>query len=68
MDSIEFYKNRERCGIQTTKPLHLSTESKKNSTDTCSTLNGEQIPSVSETVHLGIDRNIRSLVDIKKKL
>ena len=72
MDIVEFYKNRERYGIQTTKssslPLHLSTESKKNSTDTCVTLDGEQIPSVLETVHLGIDRNTRSLVDIKKKL
>ena len=42
MDIVEFYKNRERYGIQTTKssnlPLHLSTESKKNSTDTCVTL------------------------------
>ena len=46
----------------------LSMESKKNSTDTCVTLDGEQIPSVFETVHLGIDRNTRSLVDIKKKL
>ena len=43
-------------------------ESKKNPTDTCVTLDGEQIPSVSETVHLGVDRNTRSLVDIKKKL
>ena len=68
MDSVEFYKNRERYVIQTTKSshllLHLSTESKKNSTDTCITLDGEQIPSVFETVHLGIDRNTRSLVDI----
>ena len=66
MDILEFYKNRERYGIQTTKssnlPLHLSTESKKNSTDTCVTLDGEQISSVFETVHLGIDRNTRSLV------
>ena len=58
--------------IQTTKssnlPLHLSTESKKNSTDTCVTLDGEQIPRVLETVHLGIDRNTISFVDIKKKL
>ena len=72
MDIVEFYKNRERYGIQTTKssslPLHLSMESKKNSSDTCVTLDGEQIPSVFETVHLGIDRNTRSLVDIKKKL
>ena len=56
--------------IQTTKssnlPPHL--ESKKNFTDICVTLDGEQIPSVLETVHLGIDRNTRSLVDIKKKL
>ena len=72
MDIVEFYKNRERYGIQTTKssnlPLHLSTQSKKNSTDICVTLDVEQIPSVFETVHLGIDRNTRSLVDIKKKL
>ena len=69
MDIVEFYKNRERYGIQTTKSsnLPLSMES-KNSTDTCVTLDGEQIPSVFETVHLGIDRNTRSLVDIKKKL
>ena len=70
MNIVEFYKNRERYYIQTTKssnfPLHLSTESKKNSTDTCVTLDGEQIPSVFETVHLGIDRNTRSLVHIKK--
>ena len=66
MDIVEFYKNRERYGIQTTKssslPLHLSTESKKNSSDIYVTLDGEEIPRVSETVHLGIDRNTRSLL------
>ena len=71
MNIVEFYKNRERYGIQTTRSSnlhHLSTESRKNSTDNCVTLDGEQIPSVFETVHLDIDRNTRSLADIKKKL
>ena len=73
MNIVEFYKNGEReIRYPDTKssnlPFHLSMESKKNSTDTCVFLDGEQIPSVFQTVHLGIDRNTRSLVDIKKKL
>ena len=71
MDIVEFYKKRERYGIQTTKSsnllLHLSMESKKNPTDT-DILDCEEMLSISETVHLGINRNTRSLVDIKKKL
>ena len=72
LDIVEYYKNRQRYGIQTTKssnlPLHLCIESKKSSNDSIVTLDGEEIPNVTETIHLGIDRNLGSQTDIKKKV
>ena len=72
LDIVEYYKNRQKYCIQTTKssnlPLHLCIESKKSSNDSIVTLDGEEIPNVAETIHLGIDRNLGSQTDIKKKV